>query len=184
MQQTEDLLSRLSSPRTREAAFTQIIRANQEKLYWQIRRMVGTHDDADDILQNTFMKAWMNLDSFRGESSIDTWLYIIATRETRSHLRGKRPQVSIDSPTDADDEECQPMQLEGDPFFDGDETQRQLQEAISTLPPKQREVFTLKYFQEMKYQDMSRILDTSIGALKASYHHAVDKITKYFESLD
>ena len=173
MQQTEDLLSRLSSPRTREAAFTQIIRANQEKLYWQIRRMVGTHDDADDILQNTFMKAWMNLDSFRG-----------ATRETRSHLRAKRPQVSIDSPTDADDEACQPMQLEGDPFFDGDETQRQLQEAISTLPPKQREVFTLKYFQEMKYQDMSRILDTSIGALKASYHHAVDKITKYFESLD
>ena len=90
MQQTEDLLSRLSSPRTREAAFTQIIRANQEKLYWQIRRMVGTHDDADDILQNTFMKAWMNLDSFRGESSIDTWLYIIATRETLSHLRAKR----------------------------------------------------------------------------------------------
>lgn len=184
MSHTEDLISRLRSPRTREAAFTQIIRANQEKLYWQIRRMVSTHDDANDILQNTFVKAWTNIDSFRGDSSVETWLYIIATRETLSHIRASRPSVYLDQACDGEDESYPAIQLEGDPFFDGDETQRQLQEAISTLPPKQREVFTLKYFQEMKYQDMSEILDTSVGALKASYHHAVDKITKYFESLD
>ncbi len=170
----------LRNEKTRSQAFTQVVEEYKEKLYWQIRRMVLSHDDADDVLQNTFIKAWMGLDSFRGEAKLSTWLYRIASNETINFLeRRKKTITSID---DADNGVA--LQLEGDPYFDGDETQRQLQEAIATLPVRQRQVFNLKYFEEMKYEDMSEMLSTSVGALKASYHHAVKKIAEYFDTVD
>ncbi len=170
----------LRNEKTRSLAFTQVVEEYKEKLYWQIRRMVLSHDDADDVLQNTFIKAWMGLDSFRGEAKLSTWLYRIASNETINFLeRRKKTITSID---DADNGVA--LQLEGDPYFDGDETQRQLQEAIATLPVRQRQVFNLKYFEEMKYEDMSEMLSTSVGALKASYHHAVKKIAEYFDTVD
>lgn len=185
MYHEKTLLKDLRDPARREGAFTQLVQEHQQQLYWQIRRMVSSHDDADDILQNVFLKAWQALDSFRGDASLSTWLYRITSNETLSFIQRKRPTVSLDRANGGnDDDALPPVQLEADEYFDGDETQRQFQEAISTLPPKQREVFTLKYFKEMRYEDMSELLGTSVGALKASYFHAVGKITRYFESLD
>ncbi len=170
----------LRNEKTRSQAFTRLVEEYKEKLYWQIRRMVVSHDDADDVLQNTFIKVWTGLDTFRGESKLSTWLYRIASNETINFLERQRKTI-----TSIDDEESGlALQLESDPYFDGDETQRQLQEAISTLPVRQRQVFNLKYFEEMKYEEMSELLDTSVGALKASYHHAVKKIVDYFNAVD
>lgn len=166
---------------SRSRAFEQIVREYSEPLYWQIRHMVYSHDDANDILQNTFIKAWTNIDSFQGYSKISTWLYRIAINEALTFLNKQRTaqSVAIDDP-----EMNLSEQLEGDPYFDGNETETQLQEAIATLPEKQRLVFNLKYFDEMKYEDMSEMLGTSVGALKASYHIAVKKIEEYFNNLD
>ena len=138
--------------------------------------MVLSHDDANDVLQNTFIKAWDNIEFFRAEARLSTWLYRIAFNECLNFINKKRAhdQLSID---DADKEAL--GKLESDPYFDGDETQLLLQKAIHTLPEKQRIVFNLKYFDEMKYEDMSDIIGTSVGALKASYHHAVKKITDF-----
>ena len=174
------ILQQLQDDSTRAAAFTMMVDQYKEQLYWQIRRIVLVHDDADDILQNTFIKAWMGLDSFRNESKISTWLYRIATNETLNFLeRQRRNTVNLE-----DQEITLANTLQSDPYFDGDETQIQLQKAIESLPAKQRQVFTLKYYQEMKYEEMSEILGTSVGALKASYHHAVKKITDFFSSND
>lgn len=146
--------------------------------------MVLDHDDTDDILQNVFIKAWQGLEHFRGDSRLSTWLYRIANNETINFLqRQKHITISL-SNTDGESSEYIKHQLESDPYFDGEETEIQLQQAIQTLPPKQRQVFNMKYLQEMKYDDISEILGTSIGALKASYHHAVQKITAFFEQLD
>lgn len=170
----------LQDEETRSAAFTDVVNAYKEPLYWQIRRMVTVHDDADDILQNTFIKAWNGLSSFRGDSKLSTWLYRIATNETLNFLeRQRHPSISLD-----DEESHAVLSLQSDPYFDGDETQQQLQEAINQLPPKQRQVFTMKYYQEMKYEDMSQVLETSVGALKASYHHAIKKISEFFNQID
>lgn len=170
----------LQDEKSRALAFTQVVEQYKERLYWQIRRMVINHEDTDDILQNVFIKAWTGLDNFRGESKLSTWLYRIATNETLNFLeREKKPHTSID-----DEGNGIVHQLESDPYFDGDETQRQLIAAMDTLPDKQRQVFTLKYFDEMKYEEMSQVLGTSVGALKASYHHAVKKIADFFHSLD
>lgn len=178
------LIEQLSDPHTREKAFETLIREFQEQLYWQIRRMALDHDDTDDILQNVFIKAWQGLEHFRGDSRLSTWLYRIANNETINFLqRQKHITISL-SNTDGESSEYIKHQLESDPYFDGEETEIQLQQAIQTLPPKQRQVFNMKYFQEMKYDDISEILGTSIGALKASYHHAVQKITAFFEQLD
>ncbi|MBO4612671.1 MAG: sigma-70 family RNA polymerase sigma factor [Bacteroidaceae bacterium] len=170
----------LQDENTRYAAFTDVVNAYKEPLYWQIRRMVTVHDDADDILQNTFIKAWNGLSTFRGDSKLSTWLYRIATNETLNFLeRQRHMSISLD-----DEESHAALSLQSDPYFDGDETQQQLQEAIDQLPPKQRQVFTMKYFQEMKYEEMSQILETSVGALKASYHHAMKKISDFFDNID
>jgi RNA polymerase sigma-70 factor (ECF subfamily) len=138
--------------------------------------MVLSHDDANDILQDVFIKAWTNLENFRGEAKLTTWLYRIAINESITYLNKKRSQnnVSIDA-----DDSFLINTLESDQYFDGDEAQLLLQKAILTLPDKQRLVFQMKYFEEMKYEEMSDILGTSVGALKASYHHAVKKIEKF-----
>ena len=173
------LFKQLCNPSTKEAAFTRMVREYQEILYWQIRRMVLSHDDADDVLQNTFVKAWGSIDSFRQESRIQTWLFRIAINESLNHLAKKKQSLSLDQ------EEINIADtLISDTYFDGDEVQQQFQTAINTLPDKQRLVFNLKYFDEMKYEDMSELLGTSIGALKASYHHAVKKISAFFDNLD
>lgn len=176
----KEIIRQLQDDATRTAAFTMVVNLFKEPLYWQIRRMVVSHDDTDDILQNTFIKAWNGLSTFRGESKLSTWLYRIATNETLNFLeRQRHNSVSLD-----DEEGHMANTLQSDPYFDGDETQMQLQEAIGTLPTKQRQVFIMKYYEDMKYEDMSQLLDTSVGALKASYHHAVKKICNFFERFD
>ena len=170
------LLKQLSDPSTKEAAFTRLVREYQEPLYWQIRRMVISHDDTDDILQNTFVKAWNAIDSFRGESRLQTWLFRIAINESLNFLTKKKQTLSLDQ-TEGSVADL----LASDSYFDGDEVQKQFQTAINSLPEKQRLVFNLKYFDEMKYEDMAEITGTSIGALKASFHIAVKKIEEYFQ---
>ena len=173
------LLKQLRDASTKEAAFTRLVREYQEPLYWQIRRMVVIHDDADDVLQNTFIKAWSAIDSFRQESRLQTWLFRIAINESLNHLSKKKQVLSLDQ-TEIGIADT----LASDSYFDGDEVQKQLQTAINSLPEKQKLVFNLKYFDEMKYEDMSDMLGTSIGALKASYHHAVKKISAFFNDND
>lgn len=178
MQQNKDdeILRKLQSPGQEHAAFTQIVNLYSEKIYWQIRKMVLSHDDANDLVQNTFLKAWLNIGSFRGDSLLSTWLYKIAINECITFLNKQRNQNNIS----LDDTDIFLLEkLKSDSFFDGDEAQMKLQEAILTLPEKQRIVFIMKYFDEMKYEDMSAILDTSVGALKASYHHATKKVEEF-----
>lgn len=172
----DDVINRLRDPATQRAAFAKVVAAYGEKLYWQIRKMVLDHDDANDLLQNTFIKAWTHIDNFRGEARLSTWLYKIAINECITFINKQRAlnHVSID---DADTFMLE--RLKGDDYFDGDAAQLKLQEALLTLPEKQRIVFNLKYFDEMKYEDMSEVLGTSVGALKASYHHAVKKVEEY-----
>lgn len=172
----DDIVKQLRDPQQQRSAFTKIVEMYGEKLYWQIRKMVLDHDDANDILQNTFLKAWVNIEYFRGEAKMSTWLYKIAFNECITFLNKQRSMnnVSID-----DTDVFLLERLKGDDFFDGDEAQTKLQEAILKLPEKQRIVFNLKYFDEMKYEEMSEILGTSVGALKASYHHAVKKVEEF-----
>ena len=174
------VVEQLRDPAQRQRAFTLMVEHFKEQLYWQIRRMVLSHDDADDVLQNTFIKAWTGLDGFRGEAKLSTWLFRIANNETLNFLERRRQQLSLDDNAAVG----VAARLEGDPYFDGDETEQQLQEAIASLPDKQRQVFNLKYFEEMKYEDMSELLGTSVGALKASCHHAVKKISDFFTARD
>lgn len=177
----EDVINRLQYPETQRAAFGEVVKAYSEQLYWQIRRMVLSHDDANDLLQNTFIKAWSNLNYFRGEAKLSTWLYRIALNESLNFLNKQRAQNQLSF----DDEEAMALnKLESDPYFDGDHTQLLFEKAIQTLPEKQRMVFNLKYFQEMKYEEISEILGTSVGALKASYHHAVKKIEEFLSQND
>jgi RNA polymerase sigma-70 factor (ECF subfamily) len=159
-------------------AFRMIVDKYGSKLYWHIRRIVITHDDADDVLQNSFLNAWKNIDSFRFESSIYTWLYSIATNEALTLLRKreKESSVSLD-----DLESLFAWSAEGSSYFDGDEASARLQNAIMKLPDKQRAVFNMKYFDDMSYEDMSGVTGTSVGALKASYHHAVKKIEQFLK---
>ena len=160
----------------REEAFRLLVDTYKERLYWHIRRMVLDHDDADDCLQNTFMKAWRSLDSFRGDAQLYTWLYRIATNETLTFLNRQQTRsddVGIEAAT----------RLPGDPWFDGDEVQAALHRAIAKLPPKQKAVFNLRYFEEMPYEQISQVLETSEGALKASYHHAYEKIKTWMQEM-
>ena len=156
--------------------FEDLVSQYKERLYWHIRRMVISHDDADDVLQNTFIKVYKNLQNFNGESQIYTWLYRIATNESLTFIKKRKRTTQIGS---EELQESLVANLTSDPYFNGDEAQLTLQKAIDTLPAKQKQVFVMKYFDELQYNEISEILDTSEGALKASYHHAVKKITEY-----
>ena len=166
---------------TARTAFGKVIEHYSSQLYWQIRRMVIDHDDANDVLQNTFIKAWTSIDHFRGDAKLSTWLYKIAINESITFINKKKAQAQISLD---DDDSFLVNSLESDEWFDGDAAQLKLQQAIATLPQKQRLVFNMRYFDEMKYEDMSEILGTSVGALKASYHHALKKIETFFQESD
>lgn len=159
-------------------AFNLIVRKYGERLYWHIRKIVIDHDDTDDILQNTLVKAWSALSDFRGEAQLFTWLYRIATNEALTFLKSKRTRFALPI---VDVENQLKNKLTDDPYFDGNELQRQLQKAILSLPEKQRIVFNMRYFDDLKYEEISEILGTSVGALKASYHHAVKKIEELID---
>ena len=177
----DELLERFRDESNRYDAFSAMVARYRERLYWHIRKMVIVHEDADDVLQNTFVKAWKGIETFRGEAQLYTWLYRIATNESITFLNQKRNRQMM--PLE-DAEYLLSQSLHHDAYFSGDELQLQLQKAILTLPEKQRIVFNMKYFDEMPYEDMSEILGTSVGALKASYHHAVKKIKEWFEIND
>ena len=180
----QELVARLQNPSTQRRAFEEMVGHFGESLYWQIRRMVTYHDDADDVLQNTFLKAWNSIGNFRGDAKISTWLFKIAYNESLTFLSKQKDTISLDTNVLDDDDDAPTLAntLESDTYFDGDETEAMLQAAVASLPAKQRAVFNMKYFQEMKYEDMAEITGTSVGALKASYHIAVKKIEEYFES--
>lgn len=175
-QQIKDLLL---DPSTQREGFEILVRHYSEQLYWQIRRIVLSHEDANDLLQNTFLKAWNGLDEFHGNAKLGTWLSRIAINESLDFLRHNKQLV-----TSTDEDMSVANSLMADPFFDGSETEALLQQAIATLPDVQRTVFQLRYFEEMKYSEISRVLNTSEGALKASYHIAVKKISDFFKSRD
>lgn len=174
--ENNELIARLRDPSTCRDAFGEVIKTYTEPLYWQIRRMVQTHEDTNDLLQNTFMKAWTSIENFRGDAKLSTWLYKIAINESLTFLERERKRLNIS----IDDQEATLANtIEADPYFDGDELQMELRKAIASLPEKQRLVFNMKYFDDMKYEEMSNILGTSVGALKASYHLAVKKIEHF-----
>lgn len=176
------ILNKFHNPSSREEGFGLLLKKYQQKLYWHIRRLVIDHDDADDVVQEVFIKVWKNLDNFREDSQLYTWLFRIATNESITFLNKKKQKQSVS----LEDENSSYLAetLQDTTYFDGDRAQMKLQKALLTLPDKQRIVFNMKYFEDMKYDEMSEVLGTSVGALKASYHHAVKKIEHYFNSED
>lgn len=173
------LIEQLKNALTREKAFKELIKLYKERLYWHIRKIVISHDDADDVLQNTFIKVYRNIDKFNQESKLYSWMYRIATNESITFINKRAKERNVDI---SEIQEQLASSLESDDFFTGDEIQLILQKAIATLPQKQQLVFNMKYFDELKYEDMSEILETSVGALKASYFHAVKKIENYIKN--
>src|SRR5207344_1054266 len=171
-----ELLQQFRLPETKERAFTAIIKKYQEKLYWHIRRMVVEHEDANDVLQNVFIKVWKGLENFKEESQLYTWLYRIATNESLTFIEQQKKHSSVSL---GDLENGLVNKIIADKNFDANRLEWKLQVAIQQLPEKQRAVFNLRYYDEMPYEEMSRVLETSEGALKASYHHAVKKIEDY-----
>ncbi len=172
----KELLSMFNDPALKEQGFTAIVKKYQEKLYWHIRRMVITHDDANDVLQNMFVKVWKGLQNFREDSQLYTWLYRIATNECLTYLDQQKKRTSISL---SDTDNGLSNRLKADTNFDANRLEWKLQLGIQQLPEKQRIVFNLRYYDEMPYDEMSKVLDTSTGALKASYHHAAKKIEEY-----
>ena len=175
-QDDKELLYLFRDPGTKESAFTAILRKYQEKLYWHIRRMVVDHDDTNDVLQNMFIKVWKGLENFREDSQLYTWLYRIATNESLTFLEQQKKRASSSL---SDVENGLENKLKADTNFDANRLEWKLQLAIQKLPEKQRVVFNLRYYDEMPYEEMSRVLETSEGALKASYHHAAKKIEEF-----
>lgn len=176
MHNDKELILRLTSDKTKEMGFKELLTLYKERLYWHIRKIVVSHDDADDVLQNTFIKVYKNIHKFKGESKLFSWMYRIATNEALTHLKRNAKLKSISS------EELQQQtmdNLQADVYFEGSEIQLKLQKAMATLPHKQKLVFNMRYFDEIKYSELSEILETSEGALKASYHIAVKKIEDY-----
>lgn len=175
----QEILELFRNEESRNMSVHFMIKKYQQRLYWHIRKIVLDHDDADDVLQNTFIKAWKGMESFKEEAKLYTWLYRIATNESISHLRQKKQRSLM--PLDSV-EDMLSKNLEADHFFKGDEIQMKLQKAILTLPEKQRIVFNMRYYDETPYAEMAEILETSEGALKASYHHAAKKVEEYLVS--
>ena len=180
MYSDEELAVLLQNPTTQRKAFESMVGQYSERLYWMVRKMVLDHDDANDVLQNTFLKAWNGLSSFHGNAKLSTWLFRIAVNESVDFLRRQKAHATLS----ADDDSGIANTLMADSYFDGDETQALLQQAIASLPDVQRTVFQLRYFDDMKYSEISQILNTSEGSLKASYHIAVKKISDFFHSHD
>ena len=172
------LIEQLKSVQTKEKAFRELITLYKERLYWHIRKIVISHDDTDDVLQNTFIKIFKNIDKFNQESKLFSWMYRIATNESITFINKRAKQRNVDI---SDYQQELASTLADDDFFTGDEIQHILQKAIATLPQKQQLVFNMKYFDELKYNEMSEILETSVGSLKASYFHAVKKIEQYIK---
>ncbi len=173
------LVSNLQSDKEKEHAFRILVKEYKERLYWHIRKMVLNHDDTDDILQNTFIKVYKNIDKFKGDSKLFTWMYRIATNEAITFLNKK---AKINNITIEEVQENAIKNLESDVYFEGDKIQIQLQKAIATLPQKQQLIFNMEYFENHTYDQLSEILETSVGGLKSSYHIAVKKITAYIKS--
>jgi RNA polymerase sigma-70 factor (ECF subfamily) len=176
VKEEEQLVIELQTASSREKAFRELMTLYKERLYWHIRKIVISHDDSDDVLQNTFIKVYKNIDKFKGDSKLYSWMYRIATNEAITHLNKNAKRYNMSS------EEMQTKavnNLTSDVYFEGDAIQLKLQQAIATLPQKQQLVFNMKYFEDMKYKDMADILETSEGALKASYHLATKKIEAF-----
>lgn len=169
----KELLELFSKDESKHLAFNIIMRDNREKVYWHVRRMLVDHDDTDDVVQNCFLKAWDNLDGFRGDSAIFTWLYRIASNEALTFLKKKKRRFFLPI---SDVESELSNKMDSDPLYTGDKIRMALDKAVLKLPERQRMVFNMKYYDEMKYEDISSILGVTVGALKASYHHAVKKI--------
>lgn len=174
----KELIKQLSDPKTRRRAFEQMVGMYSEQLYWKIRRIVLRHEDADDVLQNSFIKVWKRLDDFRGDSALSTWLYRICVNESLDFLRRKRESLSLD------DDASVARSLYADEFFNGTEVEIKLQKAIETLPEAQRATFLLRYYDDMPYKEMSQVLGTSEAGLKTNYHLAVKKIKQFMEEND
>jgi len=180
MVEEQELVTALQTEGAKEAAFRELVAQYKERLYWQIRNMVLDHDDADDVLQNTFIKIFRNINSFKGESKLHTWMYRIAANESITFLNKKAKRnnnVSIDNV-----KSNAVRKLETDVYFEGDQLQLQFQKAIATLPERQRLIFTMKYFEDHTFEELSEILETSVGGLKSSYHIAVKKITEFIKT--
>ncbi|MDA9328735.1 sigma-70 family RNA polymerase sigma factor [Flavobacteriales bacterium] len=174
----EDIIEKIKDKKTVDYGFNLLMEKYQEKVYWVIRRMVIDHESSDDIAQETFVKVWKNLDKFKGESKLYTWIYRIATNEALTHLRKKKRRFFLPI---GDVENELRSTLEADTYYGGDEIQLKLQKAILTLPEKQRLVFNMKYFEELKFREIAEVLEVTVGSLKAQYHHAVKKIEKYLK---
>ncbi|OGS70254.1 MAG: RNA polymerase subunit sigma-70 [Flavobacteria bacterium RIFCSPLOWO2_12_FULL_31_7] len=179
MQEEKLFIETLINPKTQNIAFKQLVQQYQKPLYFHIRNIVLNHDDADDVLQNTFIKVFSNIKNFKGESKLYSWIYRIATNESLTFIEQRAKKQGI---SDEVVQQKAILNLESDVYFEGNEIQLKLQKAIAILPKKQQLVFKMKYFEEIKYENMSEILDTSVGALKASYHHAVKKIEEYLKT--
>ena len=176
------IIAMFADERTRETAFSHLLKKYQQKIYWHVRRMVIDHDDADDVTQDIFIKIWRNLEKFREDSQLYTWLYRIATNECITFLNKKKQKQNVS--LDDDSSSYLSETLADTTYFNGDKAQMKLQQALLTLPEKQRLVFNMKYFEDLKYDEISEILGTSVGALKASYHLAVKKVEHFFNSND
>lgn len=173
------LIDQLKDPKTQAKAFEVLVSTYKQRLYWHIRRIVLNHDDADDVLQNTFIKVYRNINKFKGESKLYSWMYRISTNEALTFLKAKSKKQGIS------DQELQNQllgQLEADVYFEGSDIQFKLQQAIATLPEKQKLIFNMKYFDDLKYEEISQILDTTVGGLKASYHVASKKIEAFLKT--
>lgn len=175
----ETLVNELKQKESQARAFEVLVNTYKERLYWHIRRIVLNHDDADDVLQNTFIKVYRNIEGFKGDSKLYSWMYRIATNESLTFLKQKSKKLGV---SDEELKTTMVENLQSDVYFEGSEIQLKLQQAMATLPDKQKLVFTMKYFQEMKYDEISEVLETSVGALKASYHLAVKKIETYLKA--
>ncbi|HEX9981037.1 MAG TPA: sigma-70 family RNA polymerase sigma factor [Flavobacterium sp.] len=180
MQEEKEFIRQLLDPKTQNTAFRKLIKDYQRPLYSHIRNIVIDHDDADDVLQNTFVKVFRHLEGFKGDSKLFSWIYRIATNEALSFISQKAKRSGFRAGSEMQEKMME--NLKADTWFDGDEIQIKLHNAVARLPEKQQLVFKMKYFEEMKYEDISEILGTSVGALKASFHHAVKKVEDYMKA--